>query len=83
VPSDCSDAAFSCHPWALVTEEGALTEADELEEFYAGCSQGQVRIPIDNEGDDASEEPAVSERLACASPTTGFDVDWTSVASST
>jgi hypothetical protein len=78
VPENCSDAAFFCHPWALVNEEGTLAVADELEEYYAVCSEGQVSISVDSDDDDA-EEDDVSERVVCASPivATGFSVDWT------
>jgi hypothetical protein len=78
VPENCSDAAFCCHPWALVNEEGTLAVPDELEECYAICSEGQVSILEDSEDGDV-EEDDVSERVLCASPivTTGFSVDWT------
>jgi hypothetical protein len=75
VPGNCSDAAFFCHPWALVNEEGTLAVADELEEYYAVYSEGQVSIPVDSDDDDDdAEEDDVSERVVGASPivTTGF-----------
>jgi hypothetical protein len=77
VTENCSDAAFFCHPWALVNEEGTLAVADELEEYYAICFERQVSI-LENSDDDA-EEDDVSERVVCASPivTTGFSADWT------
>jgi hypothetical protein len=55
-----------------------LAVADESDEYYAVCSEGQVSITVDSDNDDA-EEDDVSERAACASPivTTGLSVDWT------
>jgi hypothetical protein len=75
VPENCSDAAFFCHPWALVNEEGTLAVA---EEYYAVCSEGQISIPVDSDDDD-TEEDELSERVVFASPivTTGVSVDWT------
>jgi hypothetical protein len=75
VPESCSDAAFFCQPWALVNEEGTLAVADELEEHYAVCSEGQVSIPVDSDDDDA-EEDDVSERVVCASPIVTTEFLW-------
>jgi hypothetical protein len=82
VPMECTSAAFLCHPWALVSEDGSLhinesiNIADEAEEYYGVCKGTKVSILDDISADE--QECDENECIVDASPIVlaGFEVTW-------